>query len=83
MKISIEFDIVVNDIDGFRKEISEYSGSEIENITNDDISEYFENHINPARSKSDSFEIVGGDTDGWFVNYIECINDVKEILKEV
>lgn len=83
MRISIEFDIVVNDFESLRKEIVEYSGCDIEYITNDDVHEYFENHINPAKSKSKSFEIVGGDTDGWFVNRIECINDVRNDLKEV
>jgi len=83
MRISIEFDIVVNDFGGLRKEIAEYSHRDIEYITNDDIHEYFEDHIKPAKSKSKSFEIIGGDTDGWFVNEIECINDVRNDLKEV
>ena len=44
-----------------------------DDITNEDIVEYINQHIVPARSEVKTFEVEGGDTDGWFVQGIERI----------
>ena len=58
--------------DHFIKTIKEFYDYEDEDeVTDRDIAEYLENTIKPAQSNDPSYEVEGGDTDGWFIQSIE------------
>jgi hypothetical protein len=58
------------DEDNLEKEVAKYTEKEKEDITTEDVIEYLNRNIKPARTMSESFQIEGGDTDGWFVQGI-------------
>ena len=68
--ITVNFNIFTSH--NFEDEIRTYYGYGIEEeITNEDIIEFLNNTIKPARSGDSSYEVEGGDTDGWFIQSIE------------
>ena len=64
--LSLTFNVFLSD--GFKAAVKNYYGYESEDeIMDEDIREFIENNIEPATSKTEAFEVEGGDTDGWFV----------------
>ena len=54
--------------DGFKEAVREYAEREnIDDVTGEDIISFLNDYINPATSKHETFEVEGGDTDGWFI----------------
>ncbi len=71
--INVTFQIETNDYDKFLEAIAKYEECEKDDVTNDDILEYISNHVTEEQfhSKSDVFSIMGTDTDGPFIEYID------------
>ena len=68
--LRLTFNVFVSD--GFEKAVREhFNYSEDAELDNYDIKEFLEFSMDPARSNDESFEIEGGDTDGWFVQCVE------------
>ena len=69
-KIRVTFNIFVRD--NFEDTVREYYEMEKdEEVTDEDIREFIQENIEEARSIDSSFEVEGGDTDGWFIQSIE------------
>ena len=57
--------------DDFIECVAEYFGKEnVEDVTDEEIKCFIEDHIKPAQSMHPSFAVEGGDTDGWFVDFV-------------
>ena len=76
MTLKMTINIQVNDLDDLKSEIAEEYDCAIEDIESEAVLEYFESKIAPAKSKSSTFSVVGGDTDGWFVQHIDRISQL-------
>ena len=61
--------------DDFLEKVKEYAERDsIDDVTEEDIVWYVRDNIEPAyniAASSGSFEVEGGDTDGWFVTGIQ------------
>lgn len=69
-KLRAKFNIYISD--GFEKVVRDYyEYPEDEELANSDIREFLENNMILASSRDDSFDIEGGDTDGWFIQEVE------------
>lgn len=69
-QITVSFNIFPSR--NFFDEIRTYYGYDPEEeITNEEITEFLNNTIKPARSGNSTYEVEGGDTDGWFIQSVE------------
>ena len=68
--LRVSFNIFLND--SFMENVMRYAERDsIEDVTGEDIVWFLNDFIEPATSTHESFEIEGGDTDGWFVQGFE------------
>ena len=66
------FNIFISD--DFEEQVKEYFGESetpIEEIQMEEMRQYLEDNMMLAHSRVDTFEIEGGDTDGWFIQNVE------------
>ena len=69
MSNTIEITFRVFTTDEFKQKVAEYVDRPVNEITDDDVYSFLQDHINPARSeKRAAFEVEGGDTDGCFID---------------
>lgn len=72
MMIPITFNIEILDKEEFVRTVAEEYGREVEDLTDDDFTDFIEANIRGASSKrTDLFQVEGTDMDGWFVNCVD------------
>lgn len=68
---SLEVNINIFLKDGFREAVMRWAEREsVNDIRTEDIIEYLNVNITPAKSDNKYFMVEGGDTDGWFIQGI-------------
>jgi len=74
-KITASFDILVQE-EAFLKAVSSVTGCDENNVTEENIAQFLNQKLEPLNSNNVTFEIVGGDTEGNFIQNV----DAKDIL---
>ena len=77
VRIGIKVNLIVDDIERFKKVIASEYDCYKEEIPDDIIEDYINKHIVAHNKCGDVFLVEGGETDGWLVQEL----DLKE-LKE-
>ncbi len=74
-KITVSFDVLVQE-EVFLKAVSNVTGCDENNVTEENIIQFLNQKLEPLKSNNVTFEIVGGDTAGDFIQSV----DAKGIL---
>ena len=69
--IRAEIEIQIADVERFMKYLATYYDCKEEEITDDMVHEFLNDHIEARSTVIDLFRVVGGDTDGWLLNNID------------
>lgn len=69
--LKVSFNIIIED--DFYKEVMHYMDkTSVEDVDEHDVVCYLEDSMDKARTNSEYFMVEGGDTDGWFIQSVEC-----------